>query len=529
MSRAGLVLLVASLLPIQVHAAVAPPSRQWIVVTAPAFRAAVEPLCQARRSQGLRVVVVTTTDVLTRAELRAGQAGQLRDHVRALCRAHHGNSSVLLVGAVESVFDDRVVPPLRGTIGRMKDQPTDAPYGCPDGGRLPSVAVGRFPARTALEARSMVARTLAFERAGAIPGAWKRRLTVLAGIPAYNPLVDRLVENMAMARFARIHPAWTGRALYTNPLSRFCVPDRLLRTQALELLRQGQAFTFYLGHSNAAGLYGGPAAFLDRDDWGKAILPHGGGVFVTFGCNGCQLEGIDGEGYGLVAIRNPHGPAAVVGSHGICFAAMAQLGGDGLFKEAFQGRLPCRLAAAWLALLEGVARGKIDFLSYRLLDAVDGDPRIPQATQRQEHLEMFVLLGDPALRLPLVRDDVILNTPNTVRPGTSLVVAGHLPAGLEAARVEVSLERSAASVPADLAPLPGNPGPARDRVLLANHERANRFVVTRASTTARDGQFRLVLEVPPSLPMTRATLRVYAVTRSDEALTVRRLKVRKGP
>ena len=34
-----------------------------------------------------------------------------------------------------------------------------------------------------------------------------------------------------------------------------------------------------------------------------------------------------------------------------------------------------------------------------MLDAVDGDSAIPQATQRLEHLEMFTLLGDPALKL----------------------------------------------------------------------------------------------------------------------------------
>src|SRR4051794_27335521 len=61
MSRCRLALL---LLLALVRGAVAAPAHQWLVVTAPAFRSALGPLCAHRRAQGLRVVVVQTTDVL---------------------------------------------------------------------------------------------------------------------------------------------------------------------------------------------------------------------------------------------------------------------------------------------------------------------------------------------------------------------------------------------------------------------------------------------------------------------------------
>src|SRR5205823_3439117 len=123
-------------------------------------------------------------------------------------------------------------------------------------------------------------------------------------IPAYNPAVDRLIEGLAMARFDRIHPAWVGKAIYTSPTSRFAVPDRLLTARATQYVGEGQAFTLFLGHSSATGLYGGPAPFLDRNDWARLKIARGSGVFITFGCNGCQLKGKDGEGYGVAALRN---------------------------------------------------------------------------------------------------------------------------------------------------------------------------------------------------------------------------------
>ena len=507
----------------------APPAGQWIVAIAPAFRKAVQPLCEQRKAQGFHVVVVPTTDVLSAEEIRSGNARKLREHINKLCRDHKGPSFVLLVGAIESGRstepEQKVLPALRGTIGRMKGQPSDNGYGCPDEGRLPSVAVGRFPARTEEEARGMVAKTLEYER-DSRPGLWRRRLVILAGIPAYNPLVDRLVESVAFARFARLSPIWTGRAIYSNPQSSFSLPDALLHKRALQYVQNGEAFTIYLGHSNAEGLYGGRAHYLDRDDWSRLCIGRGKGVFLTFGCNGCQLKGADGEGYGIAAIRNANGPAAVIGSHGICFASMVQLAADGLFENTFAHRPAEYLGDSWLAIENGLARGKIDDFTYGILDAVDGDKKIPQATQRQEHLEMFVLLGDPALRLPVVPADVELKAATSVAAGETLTMHGKAPARLAGARVRLTLERTVSSVPDDLEPMPKDPM-ARNRVMQANHELANRFVLATCECTVKDGAFEAKLEVPAKLPWPRLILRVYAATENAEGMAVRTLEVKR--
>src|SRR5262249_38754608 len=157
---------------------------------------------------------------------------------------------------------------------------------------------------------------------------------------------------------------WSGQALYQNPQSRFAVPDEHLHDRALELVQGGQAFMLYLGHSNARGLWGGNARFLDRDDFARLAIRRGAGVFATFGCNGCQLRGEDGEGYAVAAMRNSNGPAAVLGSHGICFAAMVQLAADGLFRAGFADKCPDRLGEMWLGLKSGLAKGKIDDVAY---------------------------------------------------------------------------------------------------------------------------------------------------------------------
>jgi hypothetical protein len=513
----------------------AAPEAQWVVVTAPAFRKAVEPLCQQRKSQGLHVVGVQTTDILSREDIRAGRGNKLREHINKLCRDHHGPSYVLLVGALSTERLDQaesiVLPALIGTAGRMKDQPSDNGYGCLDEGRLPAAAVGRFPARSEEEARGMVAKTLEYERTTQ-PGAWRRRLIILAGIPAYNPLVDRLVEGLALARLSRLSPMWTGRAIYSNPQSRFCLPDDQLHQRAMQYVQDGEAFTLYLGHSNAEGLYGGRARYLDREDWSGLRISRGKGVFFTFGCCGCQLRGDEGEGYGIAAIRNANGPVAVAGSHGICFAAMVQLAADGLFESTFAEAVPQRLGDTWLAIKKGLAKGKIDDLTFRLLDAVDGNKTIPQATQRQEHLEMFVLLGDPALRLPRMPEDVEVKTKQFVSPDEKLIVQGRVPARLAGARLHLTLERTVNSTPEDLEQLPMSSRSAYrnediqkcEYTMLTNHERANRFVLAASECTVKDGCFQGTIDVPARLPWPRLILRVYAANEHQEGMAVRTLQ-----
>ncbi len=516
---------------VTVPSTAAPP--QWIVVTAPAFRKAVEPLCQHRKKQGFHVVVVQTTDVLRADDLRAGDGSKLCEYVRKLLRQYKGSSSILLVGAIEAGrlpdAETKVLPPLSGTVGRMKDQPSDCGYGCLDGGKLPTVAVGRFPAHSEEEARAMTAKTLEYEDTRH-PGEWRRRLTILAGIPAYNPFVDRLVESLAMARLARLSPMWSGRAIYSNPRSRFTLPDTLLHERAERYVREGQAFTLYLGHSNPAGLYGGGARrYLDRTDWSRLKIERGKGIFFTFGCNGCQLKGNDGEGYGVAAMRNAHGPAAVVGSHGICFASMVQLAADGFFESTLARTLPERLGDSWLAILDGLARGKIDDFTYRLLDTVDGDKNIPQATQRREHLEMFVLLGDPALRLPRMASDFELGVEKSIAAGDKLAVRGTVPQRLSQARIRLTLERTVDSRPTDLEAVPNASradDKAQDRILLANHNRANRFVLVERETKVRDGSFQATIEVPSKLSWPRVLLRVHAANDSEEGMVVQPLEVK---
>ena len=122
-----------------------------------------------------------------------------------------GARYVLLVGAVEpngaqADAEKKVLPALKGTLSRMKDQPTDHAYGRPDDDGIPTC---HWSVGCRAQRRGSPANGRQDARPGARdkqPGERRRRLTILAGAPEFNPFVDRLVDQLTMAKFDQLDP-----------------------------------------------------------------------------------------------------------------------------------------------------------------------------------------------------------------------------------------------------------------------------------------------------------------------------------
>ncbi len=161
-----------------------PGGADLIVVTAPAFREALQPLVAAREAQGLRVAVVDVEQVYD--SFAYGRTGP--EPIRALVQHALVNWTApapqFLLLAGDASYDPRgylggteldLVPTRAVYTAFSGWTGSDVWYAMPDDGPAarPSLAVGRFPAQTAEQLAGMVARTLAYERAseGAATGA----------------------------------------------------------------------------------------------------------------------------------------------------------------------------------------------------------------------------------------------------------------------------------------------------------------------------------------------------------------------
>jgi hypothetical protein len=307
------------------------------VVAPPAGRSALAPLIEHRRANGFDVVVIDTAELRNPEQLRPPEGTPLQARLDQLFRRHQGPNYVRLAGAFRATDPTNaefVVPALRGSVGRMKGEACDCGYGQPGPDGAPAVAVGRLPARSEAELSAMVRKTLAFERSPE-PASWRNRLVLLMGNPGGGPLADSYVGQQLNASLAALHASWDVRTMFNVASSRFYLPRPQDRQAALRYLAGGELFSVYLGHSDAGGL-GLDARFIPRHDWAVLDIPGGAGPFFTCGCFACQ-SGEKGEGYGLAAMRNPSGPAAVMGATGESYSFAGQLAVQGLLDFGILG------------------------------------------------------------------------------------------------------------------------------------------------------------------------------------------------
>jgi arylsulfatase A-like enzyme len=503
---------------------------QWVVVAAPAFAEALAPLVEQRRTDGFKVSVLGTTQALTHEQISEGNGAPLRERLQQVFGSGPGPKYLLLVGvganSTARVPEEVAVPSLVGTTARMKGQPTDHGYCLPDPAGRPTVAVGRFPARNTEELRGMIAKTLGLERAQS-GGDWRSRVMLIQGNPGGGSMAEAFLDAITRPRMARLHPAWQFSAISDDAPSLYYLPAALLQSRSLEGLSAGQLFAVYLGHSGPTALSSLNTRFLSTKDWAKLDMSKGQGVFFSCGCYGCQWDRGPEQAYCLAAMRNPNGPAAVIGAHEESYAACGMLAVDGLLRCCAEAPFPTRLADYWLAVQDGLVEGKIDATTFTFLDTGDGTAgKVPLAVQRPEHAEMWTLLGDPALRLPLLPLTVSLKATSPVTPAVRLNIEGELPAKLAGSKVRVSLERAIGTRPADLQalPEPSSDGAAeRDRIAAENNRKTNNRTIATATATAQGKSFTCSLEVPANLTVPMVVVRAFAEAGNEIAEGVLKL------
>ena len=368
----------------------------WLLITTPQLAEVAAPLIQRRADQGFAVSVIDVSTL------------PAEDNGPDICAAIHStrqatNCCVLILGTWESTDSAVHVPAMRGTHGRMKGRLTDHAYGLPEQDGGVSVAVGRLPARSTDEAKSMVTRILAFED----QQPKQNRIQVSVGHPGGRSEFERnfaagVIRSAVDLRLKRIAALWTTTCIMDLDDSPYSVTAGQFGEKMRELMRQEHLFSVYSGHSSPAAVYSRNGPVVKRSDFGSLNATGPAGVFLSCGCYSCQVEGFNGQGYGIASIRNPTGPVAVMGAFGESWAAHGQLAFDGALSCLAQKNPPRRLGDYWLAVQRGIARGQITQAEFLLYDMADGsNGQVPLDQQRLEHAEMWTLLGDPAMRIPL--------------------------------------------------------------------------------------------------------------------------------
>ncbi|MHC4391053.1 MAG: C25 family cysteine peptidase [Planctomycetota bacterium] len=490
-----------------VKAPVLPTDAEYLVIAADACADALAPLLAHRRAQGLSVGLARLSDVY-----RAHGSGNVSAAaVRAFLNARRDDKTppryVLLVGDAAGTrgmgaAESDLPSPLVDTHGNGASA-SDNVYVAGKDGSTPTAAIGRFPTSDPAVARTLVARTIAYETESA-HGPWRRRLNMIAGEGRFGAQVDQAIEGLDTRIFSEHIPApYELTMTYASARSPYLfVPERL-GEKVIERISEGALFVSYTGHGHKEGFdslrwKGRRYPILALDDVPSVNAAPAKRPIVTItACWTGAFDDPDVEPVGEALFEHEGGPIAVLAasrvSHPFPNALLSKELVSALFDwEGEAPRLGDMIVTAKTASMTGQDPTRQMILGTGMMFL--GDAMLMNRLIA-DNMHLYSLLGDPALRIAFPeREGLKLEVS---RAGNTVKVTGKLSTeaakALSTGHAIVTLE-----VPRDrFATRPAkidvnDPGAAAK--ITARYEAANDKALVRVEALVLGGAFEVELE-----------------------------------
>lgn len=278
----------------------------------------------------------------------------------------------------------------------------------------PRIGVGRIPCTSVSEARAVVDKTIAYIGSPQ-PGAWKNTVALLADDGNENQHMRD--ADSIYAQTARLCPDLRLRRIYWDSYARttggtgYAYPDAFKDVNAL--VDEGALIINYWGHGAAYCLSHEQVLRIQHfADWSSPRLP----LWITAACDVSPFD-MHTDNIGTTALLNPRGGALAM----LSTARTVYSTENRLLCQRFMRRVLERDGSGRPATLgEALARAKCDYIDTY---------NYTTANINKAH---FVLLGDPALRLALPTERVVVDrlegagADGRVAAGGVLTLHGHV-------------------------------------------------------------------------------------------------------
>lgn len=344
----------------------------YLVIAPDAFAEALQPLLDWRERQGWRVRRVSPDEIYAAYNYGMKDTQAIRDFLRdAHARWQPAPRFVLLVGDASYDYKNRlratqqdIVPTRLVYTAFAGDTASDTWYAEDDQGR-PLFAIGRLPAQTPEQVKTMVSKIIAYEQAPAAD--WQRRALVVADNedPAFESLNEQLINGLP--------PSYSAERVYFGQAP----PGEAgqLHQAVVEAFNRGVALVNYIGHGSL-DVWGEEQALTVEN---AADLKNGDRlpILTAYTC----LNGFF------------HHPQAT----SLAEALLWQQGGGIVGAVVPSGRsLTSQQAPLAQAFTTALFSADVSTLGEALQRAQE--TILPNGTTPLEVIETFNLLGDPALR-----------------------------------------------------------------------------------------------------------------------------------
>ncbi len=343
----------------------------YIIIAHPSLAEAMQPLATYRERQGLRTVIVTTDQIYLRFNGGMQSPNAITEFLRWAVETWPkpapryvllaGDASYDPLNYLDAPYKNLVPGKFVSTI-EMGETISDNAMADINGDGWQDLAIGRFPAQTPEQIRAMVDKTIAFETARP-PGEWIDQMLFVADDddPYFNV-------------FNEEHIALVPSAFATENL--VIAPGQDTRAKLLERINQGRGLISYMGHG-AIDIWAQEEILKNNDV--PAFQQDGRlGIFLVWACLNGYFQHPSQLSLGEVLLITPEkGAVAGLFPTGQTFPNDQWVMADALFQNA---------------LFEQPTIGEALFEAARALN--------PEDSGQRDIINTFLLLGDPALRLP---------------------------------------------------------------------------------------------------------------------------------
>lgn len=379
--------------------------------------------------------------------------------------------------------------------------------------------VGRLPFETGAEMDAYVARLVHYETSPPTDPA-RRMLRFVTSPGRFGAFIDGIIESRFKRVLAQgIPPAYDVSVTYANPRSAYTWPPAQFDEHVIEQLNAGALFFTYVGHGFEKGfdtvrVGGTQHPILGVEDAIRIDSRRMPPVVFVLACTTAMFDGLRGPGIGEALMRRPHGPIAYVGATRVCHPGYNALLGESIAQHMATGGAHPRLGAL-LATARAHAADPTNRRMVRL--AIRHLGKADPGRIAREGAAMYVLLGDPATRVPIPEPlTFAIDRPAqpTTPPTARVTVRGAFPRG---ARVAWTLEHPRTRTPS--VPHPDvDPARAENAARIrANHAAANDLVFDRAFAPAAQAGVATLDLGPQALEHAGGTLKVW-ITFDDRVL-----------
>jgi len=364
---------------------------RWVISHAQELEPALKSLMDRRAGQGYEAVSLADLD-----------SGTLSKRLKTMQLGRRRGDCLLLVGKTASL------PGVTGQYHRMAGVPSDSRFAMQTNSSTPLFPVGRLPAASPAETKRLVDRILAFEQRRH-SGETNKTGTLLIGNPAAGSKrvksADLLVSTLARVLVRKVDPAWQISGAADVPGHPFASSPADFPNDFRNQLNQPYIVGGYFGHSSShtlcrtSGGLGSLSGLIrhsfGKKSWDELSESDQRGLFISCGCY-C-LANDDAVGYRSVFAQG--GPVAFIGATGESYAAIGFLAAKGLVGQ-MTDRPPRTVGEWFMGVQQAIATetmGRPLFYAFDRFDGSEGELTLPE--QRREHLEMWMLVGDPATKL----------------------------------------------------------------------------------------------------------------------------------